>query len=53
LTAASTTTVIESNIMFERKIKLVTEGLFDRYFKLLSKLQPKQMLLLLQTLSYL
>ncbi|HEY9388002.1 MAG TPA: hypothetical protein VIP70_13255 [Nitrososphaeraceae archaeon] len=34
--------VLDSNIIFERKIKLASEGLLERYFKLLSKLQPKQ-----------
>lgn len=44
MTASSSaaTTIIERDIIFERKIKLATEGLFKRYFKLLSKLQPKQ-----------
>jgi hypothetical protein len=42
LTASSAAIIIDSDIIFERKIKLATEGLFERYFKLLSKLQPKQ-----------
>ena len=43
MTASSAAaTSIDSDIIFERKIKLATEGLFKRYFKLLSKLQPKQ-----------
>jgi hypothetical protein len=39
-TASSSTTTIESDIIFERKIKLVTEGLFELYFKLLSSMSP-------------
>jgi hypothetical protein len=34
------TTIIDSNIIFERKIKLATKGLLERYFKLLSLMSP-------------
>jgi hypothetical protein len=33
-------TVLDSDIIFERKIKLATEGLLERYLKLLSSMSP-------------